>query len=271
MPFDQNELPKWDSAGSEPPDSKKTSGFAPGDKPPADWFNWLFNKTYKALQSLFSNAQHKEEKGKANGYAALDANGKVINADGTPAGGVQSVNNKTGAVDLSKSDIGLSNVENIKQASKTEFDTLNQSVASHLVEKAQDDVHGIKTYINSFGLGSAAKSINGIDLNTLTQTGFYVGNNMANSPNIANYYYVIHIQWSDTARYQIIFRNSPTAYSDVCVRNMSSGSWTPWSQLETTAGAQAKADSVKSWAQKKITISATAPTNPQENDIWIEV
>lgn len=106
MPFDEKDLPKWDSAGAEPPDSKKISGFGPGDKPPADWFNWLFNKSYKALQNLFVNAQNKDEKGKKNGYAALDANGKVINADGTQASGVQSVNNKTGVVNLNASDVG---------------------------------------------------------------------------------------------------------------------------------------------------------------------
>lgn len=77
MPFDEKDLPKWNSAGVEPPDSKKSSGFGPGEKPPADWFNWLFSRTYLALKNLFANAQNKEEKGKANGYAALDANGKV--------------------------------------------------------------------------------------------------------------------------------------------------------------------------------------------------
>lgn len=106
MSFDEKDLPKWNSAGIEPPDSKKSSGFGPGDKPPADWFNWFFNRTYKALQNLFANAQDKSEKGKANGYAALNAQGKVVNADGTPAGGVQSVNGKTGTITLTASDVG---------------------------------------------------------------------------------------------------------------------------------------------------------------------
>lgn len=88
MPFDQNQLPTWNKEGVEPPQSLKDEGWQPSQKPPADYFNWFFNKTFKSLQSLFTNAQHREEKGKPGGYAALDANGKVINADGTYPGGV---------------------------------------------------------------------------------------------------------------------------------------------------------------------------------------
>ena len=37
-------------------------------------------------------------------------------------GKVKSVNGKTGEVNITKSDVGLSNVDNVKQASKAEFD-----------------------------------------------------------------------------------------------------------------------------------------------------
>jgi hypothetical protein len=77
MPFDQNNLPEWNAPGVEPPQSKKDNGWGPGEKPPGDWFNWFFNKTYNALKSLFTYAQHKEEKGQPNGYASLDESGKV--------------------------------------------------------------------------------------------------------------------------------------------------------------------------------------------------
>jgi phage-related tail fiber protein len=77
MPFDQNQLPTWNKEGVEPPQSLKDDGWQPSQKPPADYFNWFFNKTFKALQSLFTNAQHKEEKGQPNGYASLDENAKV--------------------------------------------------------------------------------------------------------------------------------------------------------------------------------------------------
>lgn len=45
---------------------------------------------------------------------------------------VKSVAGKTGDVTLSKSDVGLSNVDNIKQASKTEFDAHNNDTTQHI-------------------------------------------------------------------------------------------------------------------------------------------
>ncbi|WP_446662941.1 tail fiber protein [Geobacillus sp. CCR] len=133
MPFDQNQLPTWNKEGVEPPQSLKDNGWQPNQKPPADYFNWFFNKVYKALQSLFANAQHKDEKGQPNGYAGLDGNAKVPTSqlpvatpttlgamsasdktklDGIEPGAqrntVTSVNNKTGAVTLTASDVGAS-------------------------------------------------------------------------------------------------------------------------------------------------------------------
>jgi len=77
MPFDSNQLPEWNAPGVEPPQSKKDEGWGVTEKPPADWFNWFFYRTYNALKSLFNLAQHKEEKGQPNGYASLDGNGKI--------------------------------------------------------------------------------------------------------------------------------------------------------------------------------------------------
>ncbi|MED1858404.1 hypothetical protein P4V75_16455, partial [Brevibacillus reuszeri] len=52
-------LPEWYAPGTEPPESKKTAGWDPGDKPPAGYFNWLFNKAYLALKELQSKAAEK--------------------------------------------------------------------------------------------------------------------------------------------------------------------------------------------------------------------
>ena len=54
---------------------------------------------------------------------------------------VSSVNSKTGAVTLSKSDVGLGNVDNVKQASKTEFDAHK---AAYIV------VHGVARGTSTF-------------------------------------------------------------------------------------------------------------------------
>ena len=48
---------------------------------------------------------------------------------------VKSVAGKTGIVTLSKSDVGLSNVDNVQQASKAEFDSHNQDFTRHITEE----------------------------------------------------------------------------------------------------------------------------------------
>jgi len=54
---------------------------------------------------------------------------------------VSSVNGKTGAVVLSKSDIGLGNVDNVKQASKTDFDIHVNDLTMHF-EKGEKEKLG---------------------------------------------------------------------------------------------------------------------------------
>ena len=60
MAWNEN-LPEWNEAGSEPPQSKKDEGWQAEEKPPAGWFNWLLNRTYKALQELRQNVATAED------------------------------------------------------------------------------------------------------------------------------------------------------------------------------------------------------------------
>lgn len=49
--FSEN-LPQWDNTGVEPSGAKKTAGWLFNEKPPAEWFNWLFNRTYACINEL---------------------------------------------------------------------------------------------------------------------------------------------------------------------------------------------------------------------------
>jgi hypothetical protein len=169
MPFDQNSLPEWNVPGVEPPQSKKDNGWGPREKPPADWFNWFFNKTFNALKTLFDNAQHKEEKGQPGGYAALDENGKVINADGTYPGGVQSVNGQTGNVNLTASDVGAVSQEDFDEhlADTTKHVTPAEKAAWNSAEanaKAYTDTapEAMQRNLGNFNVYKSGKDSNGI-------------------------------------------------------------------------------------------------------------
>lgn len=76
MPFNE-ELPQWNETGTKPPQSKLDSGWQIGERPPAGWWNWLLNRTHKAIEELQNEAINTDQKGVANGVATLGADGKV--------------------------------------------------------------------------------------------------------------------------------------------------------------------------------------------------
>ncbi|WP_339321369.1 tail fiber protein [Paenibacillus sp. FSL W8-0194] len=53
-------LPEWHAEGIEPPDSKKQAGWDVEDRPPAGWWNWLLNRTFKAIEELRNKAADKQ-------------------------------------------------------------------------------------------------------------------------------------------------------------------------------------------------------------------
>lgn len=48
----EKKVPDWHAGGTEPPESLKNSGFTPGYKPPADYFNWFFYCVSQCLAEL---------------------------------------------------------------------------------------------------------------------------------------------------------------------------------------------------------------------------
>lgn len=79
-----------------------------------------------AGKALSTNDYTTAEKNKLNGIQA----GAQVNT-------VTSVAGRTGAVSVNKSDVGLSNVDNVKQATKVEHEALDTKVTSHLADSAQ--------------------------------------------------------------------------------------------------------------------------------------
>lgn len=48
----EKKVPEWLAAGTEPPESLKTSGFEAGMKPPAAYFNWFWHDVSQCLKEL---------------------------------------------------------------------------------------------------------------------------------------------------------------------------------------------------------------------------
>lgn len=82
------QLPEWHATGVEPPESKKNQGWQPDDKPPADWFNWLFNRIYKVLVEIRNTLSgHVEDPAPHSGHETPDGATQKANAALTEAKG----------------------------------------------------------------------------------------------------------------------------------------------------------------------------------------
>lgn len=79
----KKKLAEWKAAGTEPPESLKEGGFTAGYKPPAAYFNWLFNTTYEALKEIRGNIKKDEWDGKVDSKGGDAADTKV--SDFTPS------------------------------------------------------------------------------------------------------------------------------------------------------------------------------------------
>ncbi|MFP7238152.1 hypothetical protein ABE007_18025 [Bacillus altitudinis] len=170
------EIPQWDNAGQKPPQSKISEGFKPMDHPPADWFNWYMNGTYEALNELQSEAATTSEV-----TAAL----KVLSNDITTHS-----NEKNNPHAVTKSQVGLGNVDNIKQASKADFDSHVGDKQLHTSATEKNKWNNGQIYKLTPDDGKVARLTNGTDIFTLP-TGFYMGANLLNVPvEDGSFYYI---------------------------------------------------------------------------------
>ncbi|MER2119199.1 MAG: hypothetical protein ABS935_02970 [Solibacillus sp.] len=72
----EQQLPVWNNGGIEPPANLQQDGWQPGVKPPAQYFDWLFNRAYKCLEELQAITEALETN-KANGTDLTTLNNKV--------------------------------------------------------------------------------------------------------------------------------------------------------------------------------------------------
>lgn len=110
--------------------------------------------------------------------------------------------------------------------------------------QAKDDAIN---WAKGFGLGLTNAGISSTDLNNLDRTGFYMGSGMTNAPTTgtSDWYYVINQKHNDTYRTQIVIRLNATGSNLIFHRTQHAGTWTVWQQIETTAGAQARVNALK--------------------------
>ncbi|WP_239079718.1 hypothetical protein [Listeria seeligeri] len=149
-------LARWEAVGTKPPESTIENGWLAGTKPPADWFNWYFNSTYQALKEIqelvalnadlishTSNSSNPHQVTKTQiGLSAVD-NVKQATKTAFDA----HVASKENPHQVTKTQIGLSNVTNVEASSKAEFDTHTKNISNpHQVTKAQIGLNAVENY-----------------------------------------------------------------------------------------------------------------------------
>jgi hypothetical protein len=258
MPFVQK-LPEWNKVGVEPPKPLKDGGWAANQKPPADYFNWQWNLVYLALKELQDNGYTKKE---VEQVASALVNAVQANLN-------NHINNQNNPHNVTKSQVGLGNVDNVKQATKTEFDAHNNDTVRHVTQAdkdkwnamlpaanytAADVLNKIKT-VDGSGSGLDADTLDGKDSSAFAQSAF--SNVKVGSTNVA--------ADSPNDTLELVAGSNVTLTPDATNDKVTISANVPVSSVngktgavsltasdvgaETPSGAQAKVDAVKALAQ----------------------
>ncbi|HBZ09106.1 MAG TPA: hypothetical protein DEO65_04350 [Bacillus bacterium] len=145
---------------------------------------------------------------------------------------------------VTKAQVGLGNVDNVKQASKDEFDTHDTDNIRHVTATERTKWNAAEEnaldWVKSFGIGTdRAIYLRDDDLNVVREGGlYYVGANTVNKPVTDNGYLLV-LPYTSTYTAQIYLTNGKGNMYTRVSTNVGS-TWEAWKTLETTAGAQAK-------------------------------
>ncbi|GGC97934.1 pyocin knob domain-containing protein [Enterococcus wangshanyuanii] len=137
-----SELPIWQAEGVRPPDSMVTEGWKASQKPPADYFNWFFSRTYFALKELQEKSATEEN---LDLHKTRTDNPHKVTA----------------------AQVGLSNVMNQKQATKVEFDSHDTDQIRHITESERTSWNSKAAGVHNHTWGD----IQNVPIGSLTQLG----------------------------------------------------------------------------------------------------
>lgn len=129
-------LPEWNEPGTEPTQQKKDNGWQPGERPPAPWLNWWMHRVYRSLlQIRDAFVGHRDATSGVHGIPEGEdiATEGYVDDEIEPV--AQGLSEHVGDTDnphgVTKAQVGLSNVDNVKQAPKSEFDAHESDASAH--------------------------------------------------------------------------------------------------------------------------------------------
>lgn len=180
-------VPAWGAAGVEPPASLKASGFAPGYKPPADYFNWFWYSVSQCLAELQDEAVPHET------IAGVDLNAVI--ATGAYGYNTRCENRPS----TNSGSLFVCNFNGTYVTQLAHAHTLNRVYCRYTADAGaswtawEELARTSETAPAGYGLGEMCADISGKDLLTEVpqKSGFYRGNGVTNAPDTYWWYYVI--------------------------------------------------------------------------------
>ncbi|MED4844063.1 phage baseplate upper protein [Bacillus atrophaeus] len=198
--------------------------------------NKLYDETVQTVEDLrkkFEDLENVETKEGAQEKADA-AEAKANDYTDTHA------NNKKNPHAVTKAQVGLANVDNVKQAAQTDFDAHTADNKRHITADERSKWNGSQLYkITSDDgqhlLGMAGKDLF-TELATKRTTTFYSNKTTTNQPPVINSFRGIQIG-QDNIGEVLAMGNDGSTW-----RVTNSNGWKAWEQLETTSGSQSKVD-----------------------------
>ncbi len=262
-------LPKWENVGTEPPASKQTEGWQPQERPPAGWLNWLFNRSYKAIEELQEKAITMDEGGFASEQELQEHK-----TDNT----AHDIDNKLqGAVDTAKgyTDSEIATIAQEVSAIENECNAHKADTANpHTVTKSQV---GLGSVDNAKQIPMITQGTTTADPNTTLHG--QILTNHSNSPNSAFYWYIQTYFYASLGEAvnacQIAIQYN--GGNGIYIRNRYSAVWSAWTKLVNANGdaftgiAVAQSNTSYTTRQLRNVIMSTAdPSGGSNGDIWIK-
>ncbi|PZL78259.1 hypothetical protein CI088_00375 [Enterococcus plantarum] len=167
---------------------------------------------------------------------------------------VKSVNGKTGSVVLGKSDVGLGNVDNVKQASKADFDSHANNIDKHITSQERADwnskasglhthtmsqIDGLTASLNSKtnSRGYANDKVTSLgeesDINILNETGTFMGYKMVGAPD-SGWWYINNMIHNSGYCTQVAYRLNNSTDLRPKIRSKINGKWFDWQTISVT-------------------------------------
>lgn len=233
MPFTE-ELPRWENPGSEPPEEKKTVGWTVSEKPPADWFNYQWTRSYWVMKEL-------QDKGALSADVNARFDSELHATTGHNHTGVAGEGPKLGAASLSNGAATDTIIGN-RTVTDSTAPTGDSGTLTNLFSWLGNIIKGITGELSwrtaaSISLKSI-KTILDAATNLATVSTFMKrdasGRAKVAAPSASD----------DIARKQEVdaVQSNLTTHTSDGVAHITASERTSWNAKETTSGAQSKAD-----------------------------